>query len=164
LNKETKFSQANWKLTMQAWADPKGVSILIRYNITVMWLGESHSRSKNLGQESEYPEWLLCSFLPSLQAHATLVPQIMPHSLLLTSFSVHWRHYQILKGCVATVYIMVEGLPLMPCIWEDLSSCINQKISFLDSLFIIFIDILQLCHFFQFSNKCSTYQNTLSFI
>jgi len=39
---------------MQAWADPKGFTILICYNITVMWLGESHSRPKNLGQEGNY--------------------------------------------------------------------------------------------------------------
>jgi len=43
-------------LTTQAWADPKGVTILISYNITVMWLGESNSRSKNIGQKSDYPE------------------------------------------------------------------------------------------------------------
>lgn len=84
---------------MQAWANPKGVTVLTRYNITVMWLGESHSRSKNFGHKSDYPEWLLCSFLPSLQAPATLVPQIMPHSLLLTSFSVRFFHWMHLPQC-----------------------------------------------------------------
>lgn len=48
----------------------------------LMWLGESHSRPKNLGQESDYPERLLLQFSSVLTGmchtgstnYATLTP------------------------------------------------------------------------------------------
>jgi len=74
LNKETKFAQANWKLIKQAWANPKGVTILIHYDITVNVAGGVPFKT----YESWSGEWL--SWTTTLQFSSVLTGTCHPSS------------------------------------------------------------------------------------